>query len=169
MQLIYDNMTKLFDVFTKGALAEQGANSEILLRQVYRSLDENFLKIVQDTDVVNKIAEVMKQRQDNVDPASADTALVSETTKKVVTKTLEPDNIDLMQVVLDFMDELQTSILQVKLSLSREYDKQKIAYANSLKGQQEDLDNLNQEFQNQSEEMAESMEILQSSTKEQVE
>lgn len=40
-----------------------------------------------------------------------DTALVSETTKKVVTKTLDPIDCDPMSVVLDFVDELQTAIL----------------------------------------------------------
>ena len=46
MELIYGNMTKLFDAFTKGALVGQGANSEILLRTVYRSLNDDFLKII---------------------------------------------------------------------------------------------------------------------------
>ena len=49
METIYSNMEKLFDVFTQGVLTGQGANSEILLRTVYRSLSEDFLKIVQDT------------------------------------------------------------------------------------------------------------------------
>ena len=55
-------MTKLFDTFTRGALTEQGANSEILLRTVYRSLSEDFLRIIQDTDAVDKIAELIKSR-----------------------------------------------------------------------------------------------------------
>lgn len=46
MTEIYDNMTKLFDTFTQGALTEQGANSEIVLRTIYRSLSDDFLKIV---------------------------------------------------------------------------------------------------------------------------
>ena len=48
-----------------------------------------------------------------------------------------------MQVVLDFMDELQTSILQVRLNLSREYEKRKIEWAKSKEGQQQDIDSLN--------------------------
>ena len=49
MEEIYANMTKLFDAFTNGALLKQGANSETLLRTVYRSLNDDFLEIVQDT------------------------------------------------------------------------------------------------------------------------
>jgi hypothetical protein len=55
-------MTKMFDAFTKGALLEQGANSEILLRTVYRSLSSDFLKVVQDTDAVDKIVEAIKAK-----------------------------------------------------------------------------------------------------------
>ena len=111
MEEIYANMTKLFDAFTGGILLEQGANSETLLRTVYRSLDEDFLEIVQDTDAVNKLVEVIKSKQEGIEPDKVDSAMVSETTKKVVTKTLNPETCDPMQVVLDFLDELQTSIL----------------------------------------------------------
>lgn len=111
MEEIYANMTKLFDAFTGGTLLEQGANSETLLRTVYRSLDEDFLEIVQDTDAVNKLVEVIKSKQEGIEPDKVDSAMVSETTKKVVTKTLNPETCDPMQVVLDFLDELQTSIL----------------------------------------------------------
>lgn len=48
-----------------------------------------------------------------------------------------------MQVVLDFVDELQTAILQVRLNLSREYEKRKLEWAKSREGQQQDIDNLN--------------------------
>ena len=41
------------------------------------------------------------------------------------------------------MDELQTSILQVRLNLSREYERRKIEWAKSKEGQQQDIDNLN--------------------------
>lgn len=85
MELIYGNMEKLFETFTRGVLLEQGANSEILLRTVYRSLNEDFLKIIQDTKAVEKIAEVIKSKQDSIKPDEVDTALVSETTKKVIT------------------------------------------------------------------------------------
>ena len=61
---------------------------------------------------------------------------MSQTTKQVVLKTLTPDNCNIMQVVLDFMDELQTAILQVRLNLSREYERRKIEWAKSKEGQQ---------------------------------
>lgn len=57
--------------------------------------------------------------------------MVSQTTKKVVKKTLDPNNLDPMSVVLDFTDELQTAILQVKLNLSRDYEKRKLLHAKS--------------------------------------
>jgi len=157
---IYDNMTKLFDVFTQGALTGQGANSEILLRTVYRSLSDDFLKIIQDTDAVEKIVELIKSKQESIDPEQVDQAMVSETTKKVVTKTLDPYECDPMSVVLDFVDELQTAILQVKLNLSREYERKKLAYAKSYEGQQEDLDRLNQEYTEQDEAMVEVLEQM---------
>ena len=150
MEEIYANMTKLFDAFTKGALMGQGANSELLLRTVYRSLSEDFLQVVQDTQAVDKLIEVIKSKQDGIDLEKVDDAMVSETTKKVVTKTLDPDNCNPMQVVLDFIDELQTSILQVKINLSREYERRRIEYAKSLAGQQEDLDRLKAESSEQS-------------------
>ena len=62
MELIYANMTKLFDLFTKGVLKGQGANSEILLRQIYRGLNEDFIKILQDSSAVDKIGEKIKER-----------------------------------------------------------------------------------------------------------
>ena len=46
MEDIYANMGKLFDAFTKGALTEQGANSEWILRTIHKSLDEKFIKII---------------------------------------------------------------------------------------------------------------------------
>jgi hypothetical protein len=48
-----------------------------------------------------------------------------------------------MSLVLDFTDELQTAILQVKLNLSRKYERQKLAHAKAFQGQQDDLDRLN--------------------------
>ena len=147
MQLIYDNLTKLFDVFTRGTLAEQGANSEILLRQVYRALDEDFIKIIQNSDAVDKIAEAIKRNQEGA-TAKSDNPLVSNTTKKVVKNTLEPSDLDPASMVLDFTNELQTAILQVKMDLSREWDRQKIGRIKSIDGQKDDLDRLNDEFQN---------------------
>lgn len=72
--------------------------------------------------------------------------MVSETTKKVVTKTLDPSDYDPMGVVLDFTDELQSAILQVKLNLTREYEQRKLLYAKSLEGQKEDIERLQSEF-----------------------
>ena len=140
MEEIYANMTKLFDAFTNGALLKQGANSETLLRTVYRSLNDDFLEI-----------------QEGIEPDKVDEALVSETTKKVVTKTLDLETCDPMQVVLDFIDELQTSILQVKLNLSREYERRRLEYAKSLAGQQEDLDKLKAESSQQTTEISETL------------
>lgn len=153
MELIYGNMAKLFDTFTQGALTGQGANSEILLRTVYRSLNDDFLKIIQDTDATDKIVELLKQKQESIAAADVDKAMVSETTKKVITKTLDPNDLDPMSVILDFVDELQTAILQVKLNLTREYERQKLAYAKSKAGQTEDLDRLNSEFMQQSDDI----------------
>jgi hypothetical protein len=158
MEEIYANMTRLFDAFTNGALLRQGANSETLLRTVYRSLDEDFLQIVQDTDAVEKLIELIKSKQEGIEPEKVDEAMVSETTKKVITKTLDPETCDPMQVVLDFIDELQTSILQVKLNLSREYERRRLEYAKSLAGQQEDLDKLKAESSEQTTEISETLE-----------
>lgn len=81
------------------------------MRTVYRSLSDDFLKIVQDTDAVDKIAEVIKEKQESIEPEKVESAMVSETTKKVITKTLDPENYDPMSVILDFTDELQNAIL----------------------------------------------------------
>lgn len=161
MALIYDNMTKLFDVFTKGALLGQGSNSEILLRQVYRALNDDFINIVADSKAVDKIVELMKTRQDGLTPENMNSAMVSNTTKKVVTKTLDPNNVDLMQVVVDFIDELQTSILQVKLSLSREYERQKFMVKKGEEGQKQDIDQLNSVLQQQTDTMVSTLKEMQ--------
>ena len=124
------------------------------MRTVYRSLDEDFLEIVQDTDAVDKLVEVIKSKQEGIEPDKVEDAMVSETTKKVVTKTLDPETCDPMQVVLDFLDELQTSILQVKLNLSREYERRRLEYAKSLAGKEEDLEKLRAESQQQAGEIS---------------
>lgn len=49
--------------------------------------------------------------------------MVSNTTKKVVTKTLDPIDYDPFEVAMDFSDELQNAILQVRLNLTREYER----------------------------------------------
>jgi len=132
MELVYGNMAKLFDAFTKGVLTEQGSNSEVLLRTVYRSLGEDFLNIVKDSKAADKIAELMKSKRESLTPQTVDDAMVSETTKKVVKQTLDPNNLDPTSVVLDFMDELQTAILQVKLNLTREHERRQLARKKSL-------------------------------------
>lgn len=141
MSEIYENMAKLFETFTKGALLEQGANSELVLRTVYRSLNEDFLKIVQDTSAVDKLIEAIKEKQGQVEE-NPETIYASNTTKEVASGKFDPDNCNLMQVVLDFVDELQTAILQVRLNLNREYEYKKLQMAKSFEGQQEDIDNL---------------------------
>lgn len=82
------------------------------------------MKIVQDSEAVDKIADAIKKKQESAekDPGSA---MVSTTTKKVATGTLNLDEYDISQVVLDFVDELQTSILQIRLNLNREYEYKK--------------------------------------------
>ena len=87
--------------------------------------------------------------------------MVSETTKQVVKDTFNPNDYDPTSVVLDFTDELQTSILQVKLNLTREYERQKLERAKSYEGQQEDLDRLKEESSEQSEQTANTLEELQ--------
>ena len=57
---------------------------------MYRSLSDDFLKIIQDTKAVEKIAEVIKGKQDSITPEEADKAMVSEKTKKVAQKVLRP-------------------------------------------------------------------------------
>jgi hypothetical protein len=61
--------------------------------------------------------------------------MASDTTKQVATNTFDSSNCDIMQVVVDFIDELQNAILQVKLDLTREYEKKKLEYAKSRMGQ----------------------------------
>lgn len=89
MEDIYTNMGRMFDAFTKGALTGQGANSEWILRTIHKSLDEKFLKIVQDNAAVDKIVDEIKKNQDSATP---DSEMVSETTKQVVLNKLTPDN-----------------------------------------------------------------------------
>lgn len=84
---------------------------------------------------MQKIIDVIKDKQESIAPEEVDKALVSETTKKVITKTLDPNDLDPMSVVLDFTDELQTAILQVKINLTREYEKRMLERAKSYEGQ----------------------------------
>jgi hypothetical protein len=55
------------------------------------------------------------------------------------------------------VDELQSDILKVKINLSREYERQKLAWAKSEEGQKQDLDRLNQEFKEQNQEMLDTL------------
>ena len=91
-------------------------------------MNEDFITIVRDSDAVEKIAQAIKDKQDSVKSGGADNALVSDTTKKVATGTFNAGTENVQQVMLDFMDELQSSILQIKLNLSREYEKRKIEH-----------------------------------------
>ena len=72
MEAMYENMAKLFDAFTQGTLMGQGANSDLMLRQVYRSLDKDFLDIIKDSDAVEKIVENIKAKQENLTPENVD-------------------------------------------------------------------------------------------------
>ena len=86
--------------------------------------------------------------------------MASDTTKKVATNTFDASNYDINQVALDFMDELQTSILQVRLNLNKEYERRKLEHAKSLAGQQEDIDRLNKVSQEQDKEMMGTLETM---------
>lgn len=131
-------------------------------------MDENFLNIIQDTKSVDKIAEQIRQNQGKVETSIANQTAnnqvvnASETTRKVVTKTLDPNDCDPIQVVMDFNDELQSSILQVRLNLTREYERQKLEYQKSLKGQQEDLNSLNDAFKEQDNKLVDTLTSLTS-------
>ena len=125
MEIVYNNMGKMFDAFTNGVLTQQGANSEILLRQVYRSLSDDFLKIIQNSKATDKIVELIKNKQDEV--RSSDEAKnspnITQTTKNVVQNELTPVEFDPLQVITDFVNELQTYVLQIKRDIARQIDK----------------------------------------------
>ena len=127
MEIVYNNMGKMFDAFTNGVLTQQGANSEILLRQVYRSLNDDFLKIIQSSKATDKIVELIKSKQDEV--RSSDEAKnspnVTQTTKNVVQNELTPVEFDPLQVITDFVNELQTYVLQIKMDVARQIDRRR--------------------------------------------
>ena len=127
MEIVYNNMGKMFDAFTNGVLTQQGANSEILLRQVYRSLNDDFLKIIQSSKATDKIVELIKSKQDEV--RSSDEAKnspnVTQTTKNVVQNELTPVEFDPLQVITDFINELQTYVLQIKRDVARQIDRRR--------------------------------------------
>ena len=129
MEIVYNNMGKMFDAFTNGVLTQQGANSEILLRQVYRSLNDDFLKIIQNSKATDKIVELIKSKQDEV--RSSDEAKnspnVTQTTKNVVQNELTPVEFDPLQVITDFVNELQTYVLQIKRDVARQIDRRSFA------------------------------------------
>ena len=160
MEELYNNMTTLFETFTKGALIGQGANSEILLRTIYRSLNNDFLRIIQDGDAVNKIAQNMRDKQSKLTPENLDKALVPETTKKVVKGELDINDCNIMDVVMDFVDELQTSILQVRMNLNREYERRKMIRLQSYEGQQQDIDRLTQGLVQQNDDTSNRLETM---------
>ena len=160
MNELYDNMTKLFDAFTNGALTMQGANSDQILRWVVEGLNKDFLKIVENSQATAKLVEAIKEKQASVSSGNVNNALASNTTKKVATNTFDASNYDINQVALDFMAELQQAILQVKLNLSREYERRKLEHAKSLAGQQEDLDRLTKVSQEQDKEIIWTLETM---------
>lgn len=129
MEIVYNNMGKMFDAFTNGVLTQQGANSEILLRQVYRSLSDDFLKIIQNSKATDKIVELIKNKQDEV--RSSDEAKnspnITQTTKNVVQNELTPVEFDPLQVITDFVNELQTYVLQIKRDIARQIDRRSFA------------------------------------------
>lgn len=111
MDAIYGNVAKMFEAFTKGILTTQGSNSEILLRTIYRSLNKDFINIIQNSDAVDKIVDIIKTKQGSITLENAGDVLASETMKQVALNQLKSDEVDISSVVLDFVDELQTSIL----------------------------------------------------------
>ena len=103
---------------------------------------------------MDKIVDLIKENQKN---AAQGSPMVSQTTKNVVLNKLNPQDCNPQEVILDFMDELQSDILKVKINLSREYERQKMAWAKSASGQKQDLDRLNQEFKEQNQEMLDTL------------
>jgi serine/threonine protein phosphatase PrpC len=73
---------------------------------VYKSMNDGFLDVLKNSEVVDSIVELMKQRQDSVNESNASTANVSDTTKKVALNQLSPDNVDLTSVMMDFAADL---------------------------------------------------------------
>ena len=159
MTEIYENMAKLFETFTNGALTEQGANSEIVLRTVCKSLNNSFLDIVKDSDCVDKLVQAIKKKQEQVGKNPESTP-ASTTTKKVATGNLDFSDVDIHSVVLDFVDELQTTILQVKLNLNREYEYKKLQEKKSFEGQQEDIEKLTEGLVDQNDTNSGNLETL---------
>lgn len=159
MTEIYENMAKLFETFTNGALSEQGANSTIVLNQICKSINQDFLNIVKDSDCVDKLVTALKKKQEQVGKNPEKTP-ASATTKKVATGDLDFSDVDINSVVLDFVDELQTAILQVRLNLNREYEWKKLQQQKSIEGQQEDIDKLTEGLVNQNDENSDNLETL---------
>lgn len=73
---------------------------------VYKSMNDGFLDVLKNSEVVDSIVELMKQRQNSVNESNASTANVSDTTKKVALNQLSPDNVDLTSVMMDFAADL---------------------------------------------------------------
>ena len=94
----------MFDAFAKKTLLQYGSNSEVVLRTIYRQLSEDFLTIVQDSSAVDKIVKNIQSKSpvENESQSSTPVSVDSEP------KQSSPD---INSVVLDFLDELQTSIL----------------------------------------------------------
>ena len=81
-------------------MKQLGSDHAYILRIIRKSLDKNLLQIIQNSEVSDKIAELMKSRQ------TKDNPLASDTTKKALSNSLDPDKIDLSSVLLDFANEV---------------------------------------------------------------
>ena len=114
LSVFWDNLAKLFDAYTLGVLTENGANAGQILRAVHKSLGTEMVEIVSDSKATEKLVDEIKRRQAELNPETVANAPVSETTKKVVTKTLDPSDCDIFQLTVDFCNELQNDIMLVK-------------------------------------------------------
>ena len=102
MNVVYENMAKLFESFTNKVLVTQGSDSQYVLNTVYKGLDENLVKLLTNEDAVKKLVEAMKGKMENKTYPSSSTAKPTD------------NNFTLNEVIIDFMDELHTSILKIQ-------------------------------------------------------
>ena len=146
MTVIYNNLEKLFDEFTYGKLQEQGANSEYILRTVYRSLNDNFLQIIQDSGAVERIAAELKNRAGDSAPEQKEQPKQpepkkEEPEKKVVVQKLEPESTNPIDSIMEFTASLEESILTLKRDLAREYESKKAKVNQDTKDKEKDSNN----------------------------
>lgn len=144
MEMIYGNMAKLFESFASNVLTQQGANSSIVLRTIYRGLDENFSQILQNPQLVDKINDVIgKYKSDG--KSNSDDKGISGYQKPIVDSSVE-SNIDVQDVIVDFIDKLQYAILKIRQELIRKKQIQAIKYKQLYDNQNSDIQDLNQEL-----------------------